>query len=365
MKTKYYTLDRILEKKAKYNFIFGERSSGKTYAVLKYGLERYYKTGEQMAIIRRYREDFTNGRGQAMFEALVNNGEVEKITEGHWTGIFYRGNKFYLCCYDGDGNRVCQESPFAFAFTLATGEHDKSTSYPGVTTILFDEAISRDFYIPREFVLFMNCLSTIIRERNNVTIFMLGNTVNKECVYFKEMGLINILKMVPGDIDIYRYGESKLTVAVEYTAPVTTGGKKGKPSDVYFAFDNPRLSMITGGDWEIDIYPHCPIKYAPKNILFTYFILYNDNLLQCEVVLVEGQYFTFIHRKTSELQAPEKDIIFSPEWSALPNWHRNILHPTTDIEKRISLHYKQDKIFYQDNEVGEVVRNYLMWCQKA
>ena len=36
---------------------------------------------------------------------------------------------------------------------------------------------------------FMNVLSTIIRDRENIKIFMLGNTVNKYCPYFDEMGL--------------------------------------------------------------------------------------------------------------------------------------------------------------------------------
>ena len=40
---KYYSLDNILKKNSVYNVIFGERSNGKTYAVLKYGIEQYLK----------------------------------------------------------------------------------------------------------------------------------------------------------------------------------------------------------------------------------------------------------------------------------------------------------------------------------
>jgi hypothetical protein len=56
-KPKFYDLKAILSKNADYNVIFGERSNGKTYAALKYGLENYIKTGKQMAYIRRWRED--------------------------------------------------------------------------------------------------------------------------------------------------------------------------------------------------------------------------------------------------------------------------------------------------------------------
>ena len=52
-KQKFYSLKTILSKDAQYNIIFGERSNGKTYSVLKYGLEKFCKTGEQTAIVRR------------------------------------------------------------------------------------------------------------------------------------------------------------------------------------------------------------------------------------------------------------------------------------------------------------------------
>ena len=48
-KPKFYDLKAILSKNADYNVIFGERSNGKNYAALKYGLENYIKTGKQMA----------------------------------------------------------------------------------------------------------------------------------------------------------------------------------------------------------------------------------------------------------------------------------------------------------------------------
>ena len=45
MAIKFYDLKAILSKGAQYNMIFGERSNGKTYAVLKYALEKYVNDG--------------------------------------------------------------------------------------------------------------------------------------------------------------------------------------------------------------------------------------------------------------------------------------------------------------------------------
>lgn len=358
MKQKFYSLKNILAKDAQYNVIFGERSNGKTYSVLKYALEKWIATGEQLAIVRRWQDDFTGKRGATLYNNLVSNGEITRLTGGEWTNIYYYGSRWFLCRFE-DEKRVTSDEPIAYGFSLSSMEHDKSTSYPEITTIMFDEFLTRTQYISDEFVLFMNVISTIIRHRINVKIFMLGNTVNRYCPYFKEMGLTHVKDMKPGDIDIYRYGDSELTVAVEYTA----SNKEGKESDLFFAFDNPKLSMITGGAWEIDIYPHCPVKYKPKEILFTYFIEFAGDLLQCEVVQHENMCFTFIHRKTTPLQNPEKDLIYSTEYSPLPNRKRKITKSITPIEKRIASHYLEDKIFYQDNEIGEIVRNYLIWCK--
>ena len=358
-KTKYYSLDPILAKHAQYNVIFGERSNGKTYSVLKYALKRYAERGEQLAIVRRWLDDFRGKRGQQMWDALAANDEISKATGGKWTGIYYYSSRWYLCRYEDD-KRVQDETPLAFGFCLTGMEHDKSTSYPGVKTILFDEFLTRQAYLPDEFVLLMNVISTIVRQRRDVTIFMLGNTVNRYCPYFKEMGLEHARAMKPGTIDVYHYGDSDLSVAVEYVAP----NEKGKDSDLYFAFDNPKLAMITGGLWEIDIYPHCPIKYAPKDVLYTYFIEFSGDLLQCEIVSKDEQYFTFIHPKTTPLKDEDEDLIFSPEYSAKPNHVRNITKPVTQLEKKIAMFFKKDKVFYSSNEVGEIVRNYLIFCGK-
>lgn len=356
---KYYRLDKILSYGARYNIIFGERSNGKTFACLEYGLEQFVKDRTSLAIVRRWGEDFRGKRGQTMFDALSSAGVVKKLTKGEWTDIYYWSSRWYLCRYDESGKRETMQEPFAYGFSLTDSEHDKSTSYPTIRTVVFDEFITRRGYVDDEFVLFMNVLSTIIRQRDDVKIFMLGNTVNKFCPYFNEMGLTHLKQMKPGNIDLYQYGNGNLKLAVEYTLPTV----KGKASDVYFAFDNPKLSMITGGAWEIDIYPHSPCKYLPKEIKFTYFIEFDGQTLQADIVKHNGNIFTFIHPKTTPLKHPDKDIIFSTAYDPRPNWRRNILKPYDEIGKRITQLIATDKVYYSSNDVGDVMFNYLKWCK--
>lgn len=357
-KIKYYSLDDILTKNAQYNVIFGERSNGKTFSVQDYAVRRYWSTGQQLAVVRRWVDDFRGKRGATMFDGVVNAGVVKEITDGEWTHIYYYSYRWYFARLDENGKVEHMDEPFAYGFAITAMEHDKSTSYPNITTILFDEFLTRKSYLPDEFVLFMNVISTIIRYRDDVTIFMLGNTVNQYCPYFQEMGLTKIKTMQPGDIHVYEYGESGLRVAVEYS----DSPNKFKPSDKYFAFDNPKLSMITGGAWELAIYPHLPVKYKPKDVLFTYFISFNEELLQCEIIQHDDTLFTYIHRKTTPLKEPDRDIVFSPNPSHRPNFKRRLTKPTNRMEKVIYHFFAKEKVFYQDNTVGEVVRNYLLWC---
>lgn len=358
---KYYSLENIKKMNATYNVIFGERSNGKTYSVLLEGLKEYVNHGGQLAIVRRWKEDITGRRASDIFSAINSNNEVAKLTNNKYTGITYFASKFYLCNYDENGKPIysLDNDCFAFTFALSETEHNKSISYPNITTILFDEFITKHVYLNDEFVLFMNTISTIVRQRTNVKIYMCGNTVNKFCPYFKEMGLTHILEMKQGTIDVYTYGNSTLKVAVEYCENT----QARKQNNFYFAFNNPKLNMITGGAWELDIYPHLPIKYQPKNVQFIYFIEFNGFLCQCEIVEINGEMFTYIHQKTTPLKDESNDLIYTLDYHFELNYNRNIYKPQNTLQKRILWFYETDRVFYQNNEIGDIVNNYLKLCK--
>ena len=359
---KYYSLNKINKKNATYNVIFGERSNGKTYATLKQVLENYFNDGSQFAYIRRWSVDVQPKRMNNLFNAIIEDGYLENLSGGKFTAIFYRTGRFYLCTYNDKGKPIYNEEDIiGYAFSLSENEHNKANSYPRVTTIIFDEFLTNKIYLPDEFILFMNTVSTIVRQRTNVKIYMLGNTVNKFCPYFKEMGLTNILSMKQGSIDIYTYGDSKLKVAVEYA----DSKKKFKKNNFYFAFNNPKLKMITGGSWELNIYPHAPVKWLPKNIMFTYFIDFNDSLYQCEIINKDANVFTYIHEKTTPIKNPDKDIIYTLDYNPKINYNVNILKPLNDYQTKITWFYTHDRVYYQNNNVGDAINNYLKICKRG
>lgn len=359
----WYTYDTIDKLGCQYNMIIGERSNGKTYGALNKIIENYVKHKKKGAYIRRYKEDYRGKRGDTLFESIEKDGIISELTDGLYDGVKYQSGRWYLSKFDEKLNKkISGDDPFCYGFAISDMEHDKSTSYPDVTTIVFDEFLTRGYYLQNEFVLFMNTLSTIIRHRNDVKIYMLGNTVNKYAPYFAEMGLKHVGAMEKGQIDVYTYGESKLRVAVEYCA---SPKKEGKKSDVYFAFDNPSLQLITGGAWEIDLYPHCPIDYERRNIEFVFFIKFEESMLQGEVVVKDNNNFIFIHRKNTPIQKPDEDLILTMEYDPRPNYVRALEKSNWKPVQLIRRYFHDDKVFYQDNEVGEEVRNFLQESKRA
>ena len=366
----YYSLTEILKRNALYNVIFGERSNGKTYSVLDYALQDFFKTGKTLGIIRRWDEDYTGANGmKTCYNSLIFNGKgenkIREYSKGKYSGVTYYAGKYYFTVYDEKTQQdVKTPVVVAHAFSLTGAEHYKSASFPDIGTVLFDEFMTRKYYLPNEFIDFQNLLSTILRggnENRPVKIFMCGNTVDKYgCPYFSEMGLYRISEMKKTDIDVYSYGESGLTVAVEYS----DSPKKRKFSDRYFAFENPSLKMITSGNWELGIYPHLPEKYAPKDIRFTFFIRTEKAILQCEIIDKNGV-FCYIHRKTGEIKNPERDIVIQKEESNRPNIYTRISQPHGRLGEKIFKLFKYNRVFYQDNEVGEMVYKFRQQTEKV
>ena len=358
---KYYDIKETLRAypNAYYYVVFGERSNGKTYSALAYALERFFKTGEQFAYIRRYGEDIRPKNLTTLFAGHIENGMIDALSRGEWSSVDYSRQKFYPVSTK-DGERLVGDTPIGYAFDLNAMEHYKSTSYPKVTTIIFDEFMSRSGYLPNEWLLFINTVSTIVRHRNNIKIILLGNTVNKVCPYFEEMGLNHIKDQKPGTVDVYEYGDSGLQVVCEYTE--STAKRGGKDSDVYFAFDNPELKMITSGAWEIAVYPHLNVKLVPKDTIANFFIEYSQELLHGEVICRDDLgTFIFIHGKTSPIKDEENDIVYSDKSYERWNYRLGLTHHDDKLSRFIVKCLREGKVFYSTNEVGEVVRNFVIF----
>lgn len=376
---------------ASYYVAMGQRSNGKTHAVLAKMLNKFIKSGftEQGAYIRRNEEDMMGKKGRQL---LANHTQyLKELTKGRWDHFKFSssGPIWYLARWEDvevkhkDGTISTERkeevhpTPFLYGFSINTMESDKGPNYQNdetrITTTLFDEFLTRRFYIggDQEPVFYFNILSTIIRTRTDVENYMISNTVSQMCPYFDFLGIqaSNIAKMRPGQIDLYTYGDSPenpegtLHLVLEIT-PTTE--KVDATNAKYFAFDNPRLQMFKGF-WEMDNWQLLPCKYEPKDVIFKYYIKWNNYTYTAEVIEQEGnKVWTYIHKKTTPLREEEDDIIFSKEASLKDNYFQNIYRPgaTTKVFSFITQQFQTNSVYFQSLYVGEEINNYLRWCKE-
>ena len=361
----YYNPSNLLKENCLWNVVIGERSNGKTTGCLLHMLRDYIDSGykHQGVLMRREATDFKDG-GKFMFTVVETY--VKDLTHGKWTGIEYKNESWFLYRTDANDKIIRDSKPFCYAMAISSMVHYKSRSYGDfIRTIVFDEFLDpNSHYLKNEWLMLCNNVSTVVRNKAKARIFLIGNTVDMYgCPYFKEWGIKNVGKLEKGDIQVYKYGENGQTsLAIQ----MSDGLSKKKDSDVYFAFDNPNLKMITDGAWQIVTAPHLPddYEYDKKDIVFQYFIKYDDDVLHCECITRENEIYTYIHRKTSPLKDTDHDLIYDMVENPKSNYRTNLLKPFTKVEKKIKSLFDMDKVFYQDNEVGEEVKAYLRWCKQ-
>lgn len=267
---KWYRLDNILKHIAQYYVIIGERSNGKSYALNEYILTNFFEKGDQFVYVKRYDEDIKKKYMQEVFPPL----------EQHILDKYNKKIKFYQgqwLSYDAEGSgKISECEVMGYAMSLAQSNRYKGTSYPNVTTILFEEFMSIDCsYIPDEINMFLNLVSTVVRYRTNVKVFMLANTISKYSPYFSALGL-KAHRINKGSIVTKMFTDKrgfKTKFVIERTENVNVFDNKDNDEKVvYNIFGNSGVgSMITTGDFEVHSYPKTIDGYTFEENKFKYF----------------------------------------------------------------------------------------------
>lgn len=363
--TKYYSYAKIDKIKATYNLIIGQRSNGKTFGACRKIIDTYIKTGKPSAYIRRMEEMIRPTNLAGLFNPHLEH--IEELTEHRYNHVVYWQHKFYLARYDEDDKgrwvKTAQDlNPFCMTYAISTAETTKGTDPGEVAMILYDEFITRQFYLANEFVKYQNLLSSIIRDRPNVQIYMLANTVSKHCPYFRDMGLYRISQQEQGTIDVYTMGKSGTKIAVEYCSPSKATQKISK----YFAFDNPQLDMITKGSWEIAMYRHAPEQLSSYPILLTFFVVFDGKTVQGDIYQYKDNPLIFWHPKTTPIKDPDNTIIYMEDHEdGNPLHQMDIRAAQTKAQKIIYSLCQQRKTFFSDNETGELIANWIKFAVNA
>ena len=364
----YWSTHRLDSTGANIRIAYGMRSNGKTSGALTHGADKTADTidarHEQTVYLRRWEDEVKpkNDIG-SLYDGIMRFWNVEKKTKGKYNTIIYKARKFYFAKVEDGKTIEIDTKPMCICLALSQNEHYKSLSFPDVTTIVFDEFMSENHqYLPNEFKRFMSIISTIVRSRTDVEIYLLGNTVDLNCIYFTEFRIMELFKkMNEGDLVHYKPENRHTDIAIEYTSTIDVGDR---PVNVYTDFDTPNSAMINEGKWDTDNYPHLPYSYERSDIVFTFFIQYNFETYQAEVIRKNRVEFIYIHRKTTPIQDEDEDLIYSTDFTPARNRYVNLFKPELYVQQKIVQLFNTNKVFYQDNVVGDAIDSYLKWCRQ-
>lgn len=356
----YYKSDQIDELDAVYNLIYGQRANGKTFECCRKIIDAYLSEGIPSAYIRRLDEMLKPKNLQELFSP--HEEYISDMTGGKYNSTFYRSNAFFLCRYE-NGVKVAQDKkPFCRTYAINTAETTKGQDAGEIKYVVFDEFITRQFYISQEFILMQNLLSSLIRSRDGVKIYMIANTVSKYCPYFREMGLNRIKDQQQGTIDVYTMGKTDTKIAVEYCGASAVAAKVSQ----YFCFENPEIDMITSGSWEIALYRHIPqgVGSVPPELQF--YIVFDGVTIRSGLYIFKDAPLLTFSRQYKEIKDPDGSIIYSDALDDPPD--PNPLHQSNLAQKPTKAHeliltlIKQHKTYFATNEDGEIVSNWLKWA---
>lgn len=360
----FYSYDKIDKTKALYRIVIGERSNGKSYGFKKKCIDNFLQTGKQFGLIRRFEDDVKPALIQAYFGDMDDYLKQElKNAYPQYKAVYIEAKqgKFTIKGIDDD-NIKYDIGIMGYYFSLNTSIRAKGSQFPDITIIGFEEFMTRERELTDEFSRFINLVSTIIRKRSDVVIYLLGNTVNRRSQLLASMN-INVTQLKQGEITMfYTYhdnGDIANKIAVEYCRHYDTP----KESEAYFRFNNPREAMIINGEWEVDDYPKFDKEELYSEKIMSGFVFEDSSVRLYGYVTDKGMLYISNARLSSRCNYITLTVGDSHFERRIFNWRCNVPRINNLIKKLLWLK-TNGKIRYTDNIVGDDFRNFLLECNK-
>lgn len=177
---------------------------GKTYALVRHGIRRYLKTGEQFVYLRRFErelKDTIGGSKTAFFHPFIANNEFDDVS--------LRINGRLMECKTEAG----RWQTMGMLMSLSKAQNYKGANSEGVTgTIIFDEFIKEKKippYLPNEPDSLIGLWATLDGYNDTARLYMLANAADLVNPYFNAWKL-PLPKL--GEILTVPHGGSSITI---------------------------------------------------------------------------------------------------------------------------------------------------------
>lgn len=354
----HYNPCKIMKQGTSYSMIISKRTDGKSFAFRLLIYYAWQKFGYVSAYIRRMESEIKPSEIAKDYDKIFEI--FPQINFKKYDGInLYRGG-FRGYWVDDKGKRKYDKT-FVEYCSINCAENIKSTKdIQNLFLIVFDEFMSRDRYLPNEFIRFSNLLSTLIRETLDCRVVMLGNPVNWNCPYFNEYGIKNIKEIKENTIQVFKGEKVQTSIAVERCGSLNSNKKINTVNDRFFGFDNNQIKSITTGIWETPLYPRLKLLPCEQIILQNLFISLENYTIRVKLCYDDSIGFFVRCVPTDVIEFYNDDIVFDVT-DIVP--HRNNtftrysqFNRYAKLEQRLYYLYNQNRFFYSDNTVGDNVR---------
>lgn len=341
----HYCGNDIYNERTEWVACVGQRSNGKSFWWLAVMTMEFFEFGYHIGYVRRQKEE-TTITGIEEYFSDKNYLDFLKKNYGY-DGVMCKEKKLYFITYDENGKPIREQNTlFGKAFSLSTARNFKSLHFDLIENIIFEEFITDGLYIANEWKKWNNLMSTIFRDRKG-RVILIGNTIERNCPYFREMG-INILKLKQGTTT--RYKSDGIDFIVEYTGVTTQTNKM---------FIGQTARQITKGEWDTNAYPHLFCNLDEQEKLMKFYYCYNEFCFKCELFIYDDRKFLFIRPYDKDnLQYNYYDDIFEKGFHLERNYYNNAK------KKRYAKVWDlfvDNKVVYSDNLCGTEFNNCLKY----
>lgn len=334
-----------------------ERSVGKTTNLLLLGMIMNKMYGTQIQLVRHHVTKASYYRDLFNTIVLYKDGQyIKKITNNKYNSVKYYQKRFYYTLIEDEKEVARSEVPFCVSLS-ADDCYVLCSTYeaPKGDWIILDECFN-DRNTSDEFVRFVHLHKTIVRERISDKIFILGNTLDVNNIWYRQL-------MVQNDIRKLKRGDSKIVYTPE-NMPIFISfldnrmpEKRKSFNNMHYGFSNPELNAIVGnGEWNVKMYDQtCELRdreILTRGIFFSY---HDDLYLEASIINTSsGKYFE-IH-PCNETTARRGKILYV---LTLPV-ERNQIYFGNDYLSRTILKYINSKrVVFSDNETGDLFSKFL------
>lgn len=341
----------VIKDNIDYGILWGSRGLGKSTQVAAYVLRKIYEKGGEFFYIRRYKEEIA----PIMVTGWVGNLDISKLTDGVWDSIHAYNKIIYFAKHDKTG-KIKTKKQIGWYEALNVAGNNKSLQFPFVNDIVMEEMVPEDKpWLNREPSRLESFISTIVRDRKDITTWMIGNTTTKLCPYIKDWGLDRMPKMKPGQVDRYDkhvsvrdeagLHETVVTYMVDnckglglFGRVMAGEGSNQIVSNSFTTFSQPTVKA--------DFIDECDILY--------HMYLFHQNLaFKMEFIRASAtDYFWYVKPAKNGLKIEDlqddrvlTDVVdFNPLHTGIS--------PVSNKEKRVFGYFSLNKVFYSDNETG-------------